>query len=109
MRNFHLASRQQRRRGASRKVQSELEPPPAAADVHTQYLSPTFFRLPPNLTALIHLYSAELLEWRSDKAMKGESERRLDLEEAVGGGRGAGWGEVRQYHNDESESSPSCS
>lgn len=37
--------------------------------------------------ALIHLYSAELLESWSDKAMKGESER-LDLEEGVGGVRG---------------------
>lgn len=35
--------------------------------------------------ALIHLYSAELLESWSDKAMKGKSERRLDLEEGVAG------------------------
>lgn len=72
-------------------MQPELQPP-AVGDVRSQYLSPTFFRLPPNLTALIHLYSAELLEWWSDKAMKGESERRLDLEDGVGGGLGVGGG-----------------
>lgn len=40
--------------------------------------------------------------------MKGESER-LDLEEEVGVVEGGLVGEVQQYHNDESESSPSCS
>lgn len=47
------------------------------------------FSLFPHLTAFIHLYSAELLEPLSDKAMK-ESERRMDLEEEEGGERRSG-------------------
>lgn len=36
----------------------------------TRNICPNLFPFSPNLTALIHLYSAELLESWSDKAMK---------------------------------------